>query len=89
MEDPQNPPDIWAHEGILKEFKRTFSSVNAAFVTRAVRQFGVLLPDEITLGRGIGQMLRVGGHHTIGILFPNKYVNRRVTEVNIAGMYGG
>ncbi|KAK3086771.1 hypothetical protein FSP39_023099 [Pinctada imbricata] len=87
IEDPNNPPEIWAHIGILKEFKRTFSSITQAFMVRAMRQFGALLPDEITSGRGIGQKLQYGtSKNSIGVVYPNKYVQQQVTEFNAAGL---
>ena len=84
----RNPPDIWAHKGILKEFKRTFSTTGAAIYTRAMRQFGALLPGEITSGRGIGQNLQFDGDRfTIGIVYPNKLVHDQVTEIEAAGNF--
>ncbi|KAJ8303406.1 hypothetical protein KUTeg_019802 [Tegillarca granosa] len=85
IEDINHPPDIWAHVGILKQFQRVFSTVNTATYKRAARQFGVLLPN--TINAGIGHRLRysVSGDR-LGVVFPDKFVSEKETEVHIAGM---
>lgn len=84
IENDQNPPDIWAHESTNREFIRTFTA-NTAGYRRAMRQFGVFLPNSVN--SGIGKMLKYGdGKATIGLVFPNKFVNQKVTNLTLAGI---
>ncbi|XP_062574263.1 linear primary-alkylsulfatase-like [Saccostrea cucullata] len=84
IEKESSPPDIWAHESINKEFQRTFTT-NTAGYRRAMRQFGVFLPDAVN--SGIGKMLKYGdGKSTLGLVFPNKFVHKRVTNLTLAGI---
>ncbi|XP_033754745.1 alkyl/aryl-sulfatase BDS1-like [Pecten maximus] len=85
IEDVNNPPDIWAHKKIMQEMKRAFSTVNGATYTRAMRQFGVLLPESVNAG--IGLKLTYGGSSGgMGLVYPNKFVSKAVTDVTIAGI---
>ncbi|XP_021366206.1 alkyl/aryl-sulfatase BDS1-like isoform X2 [Mizuhopecten yessoensis] len=85
IEDKNNPPDIWAHERIIKEMKRSFSTVNGATFTRAMRQFGVLLPESVNAGIGI--KLKYGDPaNNFGLVYPNKFVSKAVTDVTMAGI---
>lgn len=86
IDDPKNLPDIWAHVEIMKQFKRAFSTVNGATYSRGMRQFGALLPD--TVNAGIGLKLRYGSSSTSssGLVYPNKFVTKSVTDVTLAGL---
>ncbi|KAL3859271.1 hypothetical protein ACJMK2_009498 [Sinanodonta woodiana] len=84
IEDPENPPQIWAHYDIEKEFRRT-ALTSASGFRRAMRQFGVLLPER--LNSGIGIRLRYGKtDKTLSIVHPTHFVHNKETDVDIAGM---
>lgn len=61
-----------------------FSTVNTAAYTRAMRQFGVFLPEQINAG--IGFKLRYGTDAaTLGIVYPTRFVHKQKTDVTLAG----
>lgn len=84
IEDEDNPPDIWAHDGILGEFTRVFSTVNGATYKRSMRQFGVHLPGQINAG--IGLKLKYGTDKaTLGVVYPTHFVHEQKTDLILAG----
>lgn len=85
IEDEDNPPDIWAHDGILGEFTRVFSTVNGATYKRSMRQFGVHLPGQINAG--IGLKLKYGTDKaTLGVVYPTHFVHEQKTDLILAGI---
>ncbi|XP_069112681.1 linear primary-alkylsulfatase-like isoform X1 [Argopecten irradians] len=85
IEDPKNLPDIWAHKKMLPEMQRSFSTISGATYTRAMRQFGVLLPEAINAG--IGLRLKYGASDgSLGVVVPNKVVSKAITDVTLAGI---
>ena len=56
---------------------------NIAGYTRALRQFGVFLPDEVSAG--IGFKLRIDKGNRVAIVYPNKFVSEKETDVVLAG----
>ena len=70
--------------GILDQFTRVFSTVNAATYTRAMRQFGVFLPEQVNAG--IGLKLQYGANKgTLGVVYPTRFVYDQKTDVTLAG----
>ena len=83
VEDPENPPEIWAHKTMTKEIDRWFTSSKAGY-KRAMRQFGVMIPFHVNAG--IGGDLRYGIENIeLGILYPDHFLKEDEEDVTIAG----
>ena len=72
MEDPKNPPDIWAHYTTTKALNLFLTVGGNARMIRSYRQFGGTL--DYTNGG-------------FGLLYPNKFLRDERLDTNIAGMY--
>ncbi len=81
MEDPDNPPEVWAHKKLTYELDRFFTAGPAGF-KRAARQFGIMIPDQVNAG--IGSSLRTA-KSSIGILYPDHFLDGDEADVEIAG----
>lgn len=83
-EDEKIRPNIWAHRSILKAFQLNFNGPNVALYVRAMRQFGVFLPE---LSAGIGFKLNIGKEGmTNGFLYPNKFIEGSQIDTTLAGI---
>ena len=60
----------------------TQSFKNNILYTRAMRQFGDLLPPDVHINSGIGRRLRIS---TSGMLQPTKFLYKDEEDVEIAG----
>ncbi|XP_045193828.2 linear primary-alkylsulfatase-like [Mercenaria mercenaria] len=84
VEDENNRPNIWAHRSILKALALNFNGPNVAHYVRAMRQFGVFLPE---LSAGIGFKLNIGKEGmTTGFLYPNKFIDGEELDISLAGI---
>ncbi|XP_060557213.1 linear primary-alkylsulfatase-like [Ruditapes philippinarum] len=84
VEDEQFRPNIWAHKSILKALAMNFNGPNIAHYVRAMRQFGVFLPE---VSAGIGFKLNIGKEGmTSGFLYPNKFVDGEELDIKMAGV---
>ena len=82
MEDPDNPPEVWAHKTLTYELDRYFT-VGQLGYKRAKRQFGVSIPGLVSAGIGSG--LATGSNIDIGILYPDHFLEDDEEDVTIAG----
>jgi hypothetical protein len=83
VEDEQVRPNIWAHKSIQKALAMNFNGPNIAHYIRAMRQFGVFLPE---VSAGIGFKLNIGKEGmTSGFLYPNKFVDGEELDIKMAG----
>ncbi|XP_067651706.1 linear primary-alkylsulfatase-like [Haliotis asinina] len=83
IEQDQPRPEIWAHRSILSEFQ-TFFYTSPIGYQRAMRQFGVLIPNHIN--SGIGMKLRVADEGQPGLIFPNKLFVGIERDITVAGV---
>ncbi|KAL4219815.1 hypothetical protein ACF0H5_020227 [Mactra antiquata] len=85
VEDESNPPNVWAHESITKALYLSFKGTTVAGYTRAMRQFGVFLPE---LSAGIGFGLKFGKSDSVHLefIYPNKFVEGDRLDVTLAGI---
>ena len=81
MEDPNKPPDVWAHKTLIYELDR-FLTVGQLGYMRAKRQFGSRLASRENAGIGVGLAV---DNVQIGILYPNHFLNDDEEDVTIAG----
>ena len=82
VEDPSDPPDVWAHFKFKREMER-ISFWGATIFRGSMRQFGTHLP---VINAGIGpRLLYDKDGQTSGILQPTNYVSDDVTPVNLHG----
>ncbi|XP_067651707.1 linear primary-alkylsulfatase-like [Haliotis asinina] len=84
IEDPAHPPDVWAHQLILKEFQRLFHS-NEIILTRGMRQFGTLTPAQINSGIGFTLTLDKD-KMDFGLVMPNKLFIGSERDISYAGV---
>ncbi|WAR13440.1 YJCS-like protein [Mya arenaria] len=85
VEDDLHPPNVWAHESIKKGFEVLFTGASDAHFARAMRQFGVFLPEKVSAG--IGHRLKYGVENTdIGPIFPTKFVPGNELDVKLGGL---
>ncbi|XP_071089046.1 linear primary-alkylsulfatase-like [Haliotis cracherodii] len=84
IEKDKPMPEIWAHRSIMAEFQTFFYSAPIGF-QRAMRQFGVLIPDHIN--SGIGMKLRVTEDgQQLGLIFPTKMFVGIERDITVAGV---
>ena len=83
MEDPDNPPEVWAHKTFTYELDR-YLTVGQVGYTRARRQFGSRLASRENAGIGMSLAL---DDVQIGILYPDHFLNDDEEDVTIAGYY--
>ena len=83
MEDPDNPPEVWAHKTFTYELDR-YLTVGQVGYTRARRQFGSRLASRENAGIGMSLAL---DDVQIGILYPDHFLNDDEKDVTIAGYY--
>ena len=83
MEDPDNPPEVWAHKTFAYELDR-YLTVGQVGYTRARRQFGSRLVSHENAGIGMSLAL---DDVQIGILYPDHFLNDGEEDVTIAGYY--
>ena len=82
MEDPEHPPEVWAHKLMTYELDRYFT-VGQLGYKRAKRQFGVRIPGLVNAG--IGGSLATHSEIDIGILYPDHFLEDDEEDVTIAG----
>ena len=83
MTDPEDPPQVWAHETLEEELDNVVRTGSSYFI-RAMRQFGVLLPPEASTA--LKTELKFGRSNP-GSLYPTHLVHEEHKDVNIAGIY--
>lgn len=80
VEDPTNPPEIWADIKLLETIEKFQTHAFAIRYVRATRQFGNFVNDT---NGGLGNKLDQGEE---GFVFPNKFVDNHTVEATIAGL---
>jgi len=83
VEDPENPPEIWAHHTLEKKMN-DFFMINAGIFQRSLRQFGGQLP--LLINSGIGPFLEYKSDMRVGSILPNKLLYEDAEDVTIAGL---
>ncbi|KAJ8311095.1 hypothetical protein KUTeg_011353 [Tegillarca granosa] len=78
VEDPTNPPEIWADIKLLETIEKFQTHAFAIRYVRATRQFGNFVNDT---NGGLGNKLDQGEE---GFVFPNKFVDNHTVEATIA-----
>ncbi len=81
-----NDTEIYAHENTSHHLKRIVSVTRETTYRRAMRQFGVLLPEGGVLNAGIGPRLEFDRTKTIGAIPPNKTFSEERLDLEVAGM---
>ena len=80
VEDPKNPPDVWAHHLLVSENEAYFTYAVKARYQRAMRQFGVFSQNSSnTVAFGTED-------DEYGTVYPNRLVYQEEENVTIAGM---
>ena len=83
VEDPANPPDVWAHAQFEAELDR-ISFTGPAIYRGAMRQFGNFVP---VVSAGIGPALNFDNNEqSTGVLLPTHYLTGDRMDVTINGM---
>ncbi|XP_041351093.1 putative alkyl/aryl-sulfatase YjcS [Gigantopelta aegis] len=73
VEDPSNPPDIYAHSKLVEQLQRVFF-INPIWSQRSARQFGIYLPEgDLKFGNP-------------GFIYPNKIFSEDEKDINVAGI---
>ena len=86
IEDPNNPPDIWAHKTTPKAINLFLTTGAEARMIRSNRQFGYELTSEQVINDGIGPFLETAREHSMGLVYPNRLLKHERLETKIAGM---
>jgi alkyl sulfatase BDS1-like metallo-beta-lactamase superfamily hydrolase len=79
-------PEILAHATFAQEFGRIAAVTRDVTYRRAMRQFGVLLPDGDRVHCGVGPKLEVGAGTTQAPLLPTRTFDGDRLETTIAGI---
>ncbi len=82
VEDPENPPEVWAHKTLPFELERVFMLGQIGY-RRGMRQFGIMASGVANVG--IGLRVNYGEGRRIGILHPTRFLEEDQEDVNIAG----
>lgn len=79
--------EIYAHEALMPAIERSQKVLRNAMMARNVRQFGILLPESMHRGAGIGPRLVLDDFGAASqFLPPTKTVGDGRTRLNIAGV---
>jgi alkyl sulfatase BDS1-like metallo-beta-lactamase superfamily hydrolase len=79
-------PEIYSHERTLAELDRIINVVRPITYTRAVRQFGTLLPEGWLINAGIGPYLLFDNDTTTDLMLPTKTFGDDLFELEVAGV---
>lgn len=84
--DPDDNPDIYAHDSTHYYVNRVVSELRPAINIRSMRMFGTFLDEDGLVNAGIGPFLGIGrAEATLGYIPPTKTISDKL-ETEIAGV---
>jgi alkyl sulfatase BDS1-like metallo-beta-lactamase superfamily hydrolase len=82
----KDAPDVYSHESTLHWLNRMAGITRETTYTRAMRQFGTLLPEGGVINAGIGPRLVFDQTKTPALMLPNRTFSGERIELEIAGV---
>ncbi len=82
----EDRPEIYAHETTLYYIDRVLNLTRDITFKRAMRQFGVLLPEEALVNAGIGPRLFFSAEAKNAFVRPTKTFSGELMELDVAGL---
>ncbi|MFP6626553.1 MAG: alkyl sulfatase dimerization domain-containing protein [Deltaproteobacteria bacterium] len=86
VDDPANPPDVYAHDTTLYYINRLVNVVRPAITWRSMQMFGNYLPRHLVPNCGIGAQLKLGHGGGTSSLLPPTHTFSDQLELDIAGV---